>query len=116
MSAYKAILTTLVNEMVRLSCVSIEFQSQHGIGSKFTVLLPITDKAIKEVPVGITPDLSDATSDADTDFSGYDDNARAEGLPLILLVGDNTDVIDYIGICIQHEYRLITASQGMKES
>ena len=96
----------LVREYVRLLQGHISVESDFGKGSVFKVVLPLTndaplaaDMAIKPVPFQPIP----ATETIDQ-LAGIQ--------PLVLIIEDQTDVANFIGQCLEKEYRLAFAPNG----
>ncbi len=105
----------LVKELVALMGGQIQVESKLGIGSTFTVTLPVSNKAEmrqfkKEDFGGGSEDLSPQTRD----FSKIQPTTSpAESLlPLLLLVEDNPDVSRYISSLLAGEYRIHLAPDG----
>ena len=103
---------SLVNEIIKLLGGSISVKSSPGQGAEFTVLLPVIHKSVSRTkPVSpkaavLPEDLTEHSEISETS------TANEEELPLVLIVEDNADVTHYIGISINHAYRIATASDG----
>ncbi|MEO0628653.1 MAG: ATP-binding protein, partial [Bacteroidota bacterium] len=98
----------LTRELVRLLGGRIEVKSELGLGTTFTVLLPIKQEA----------DVQEFTpSDIDQDrqvaaFSHTQESSRSASLPSLLIIEDNLDVVEYLSLCLQSNYQLAFAYNG----
>ncbi|MCO4822664.1 MAG: response regulator [Flavobacteriaceae bacterium] len=103
---------SLVKELVKLMDGEITVLSEVNKGSIFTVLLPITnDAAIAKTFSGqSSEEWSERTFY--TEFNDSDDEIHNKDAPLILVVEDNLDVLHYISVSLQKEYRIVNASNG----
>ncbi len=102
---------TLAKELVKLTGGTISVASEPGIGTIFTVLLPVVRTA-KVVP---TAKLHES------DFSNLENVSkptpaiqvtRSSSLPTLLIIEDNPDVVKYISLILQNSYQLLTAPNG----
>jgi len=91
----------LVKEWVSLLGGSVEASSQAGEGAAFSILLPITNEALPEMPAG---------------QSSYEPGSGKQGASVarssILIIEDNADVVQYLRICLAPHYRLEFAYNG----
>lgn len=101
---------TLARDLTQLMGGSISAESPNpvsgsGVGSVFSVLLPITNQAprMAEMPAQ-PPTLAPAPAPA----ASTDKRA----LPLLLIVEDNAAVLDYLRLCLYPHFRLATATDG----
>jgi signal transduction histidine kinase/DNA-binding response OmpR family regulator/streptogramin lyase len=97
---------SLTKELVDLLDGNIEVDSIEGVGTAFTVHLPVRKEAeqamataIIDIPVWEEEDTSSRTDTSD-------------GLPSILIVEDNADVRHYIQLSLAGKYQTILASDG----
>ena len=102
----------LVKELVHLLQGEIKVESLPGKGSKFHVLLPVKQQA----PEGIKRSFSKSPTH---DVPGLEDNIALtspvpnQGMPKLLIIEDNFDVIEYIQICLRDQYEMYTAPNGV---
>ena len=104
----------LVYELVNLLNGQIEVQSELGIGSTFTVMLPISNIAKNtELPV-IKRDLTDkAEIEPDDEKMPILSNQEiAEDKPILLVIEDNKDVIYYLNTFLENDYYVEFATNG----
>jgi signal transduction histidine kinase/DNA-binding response OmpR family regulator len=100
---------TLVSAYTKLHKGRIKLRSEKGQGSTFSILLPLGND---HFPV----DKSHEGSEVDVvatgkQTTGYEFNLRS-GKPLVLLVEDNADMIDFIVVSLREKYNFITAENG----
>jgi DNA-binding response OmpR family regulator len=90
---------------------TIEVESTLGIGSTFTVKIPITNKAVKTLDAKITvePPLKKMTSSTKIEPSIFDETSE---LPLALIIEDNDDVAHYLKTCLKGTYQTLHANNG----
>ena len=105
----------LTKELVKLLGGRIEVESQEEEGTAFTIFLPISRKAEQRTAISDTPSFKPmvdlipegSTLAAETMIENTD-------LPLALLVEDNKDVLQYLSACLQGQYRLEKARNGLE--
>lgn len=111
---------TLTKELVKLLGGSIEVESKVKEGTRFTIRLPITQKAekqaisenaVQEEYTGFPDSIPGLEITSNTaDFS--DSTAQNNHLPLTLIIEDNKDVVTYLISCLDKDYRLEVAYNG----
>jgi DNA-binding response OmpR family regulator len=106
----------LVKEYINLLKGTIQVKSKTGKGTSFLMTLPVTHGApLRQV------DLKDSKKNFNT-FPEKDEriiiaeSQAAEdiqdGLPLLLIVEDNNDVVEYLLSVLNHKYQAIVARNG----
>lgn len=89
---------SLVKSLVELHNGSIELQSHEGMGSHFTVCIPIDKKT--EEPV-VAP------------VAGVESESSNKG-PVVVIVEDNDDIREYIAEILHKDYEVFSASNGQE--
>ncbi|MCB0676490.1 MAG: response regulator [Saprospiraceae bacterium] len=108
-------------ELVKLMKGRVEVKSKVGRGSEFTVVLPVNRKAPRKAleapparplrllepePRSNPPAVSDQPPKLQPS-AGSD-----ASLPLVLLIEDNPDVVQYLRSCLQDQYQIQVATNG----
>ena len=103
----------LVNELVKLMEGRIGIESEPGMGTRFTVLLPIKNQA-EVVPTAFLKKLNIDTEANPATQRKTNQSAKKlpADVPLVLIVEDNEDVARYISSCLESSYRLAIARDG----
>jgi len=104
----------LTKELVKLLEGKIEVESQLGEGTTFTVYLPVRQQAPKvasATPLHATPYRPQLTKEQQIPA---DQQALKSDQALALLIEDNEDVLHYLVGCLQNQYRLETALDGLQ--
>lgn len=104
---------TLVKEYVRLLGGEISVQSTQGKGTEFTLLLPLTQAALRVaaplsglLPAGATA-FDDVTPERQAEGTAFDSN-----LPVLLLVEDNGELRHFLQSILAGQYKVISARNG----
>ncbi|WP_422081983.1 response regulator [Ulvibacterium sp.] len=108
----------LTKELVELHKGHISVASEEGKGTVFTVVLPITRERFKKADIILEDEKTQKVRDlhnvvparafADSEIPG----AKTKGLPILLIVEDNTDVRAYIRKQLQDTYEIEEANNG----
>ena len=101
----------LTRELVDLLRGTIEVDSEIGIGTTFTVTLPVSESGFSKEELAETPD------DSQEDQAVERETVMAEQpgkviLPEVLIVEDNHDLISYISEQLRPEYSILEAVNG----
>lgn len=103
----------LTRELVELMGGAIEVTSEPGQGTSFTVQLPVTNNAPLQADNGPLPmpriQVEEVQQVPDEVISA---NAETEGLPYLLLMEDNPDVVRYTASLLKDHYRIAVARDG----
>lgn len=111
----------LVHELVTLHHGSIQCKSSRGVGTTFTVTIPINKKAYPQQEID-TSVISKAV-DYETMRSLTDDSTPTPGIkqervvvkanvPTMLIVEDNADLLELMKQALSKHYRVVTAKNG----
>ena len=111
----------LVHELVTLHHGSIRCKSSRGVGTTFTVTIPINKKAYPQQEID-TSVISKAV-DYETMRSLTDDSTPTPGIkqervvvkanvPTMLVVEDNADLLELMKQALSKHYRVVTAKNG----
>ncbi|WP_162415527.1 hybrid sensor histidine kinase/response regulator transcription factor [Cyclobacterium roseum] len=99
----------LTKDLVELMGGTIKVESHAGMGSTFTVHLPITLAAPKATEQDLSqffqPSLPYALKD-------IDEKAQDLDLPLVLIIEDNLDVANYLKMALKNKYHCLHALNG----
>ncbi len=106
----------LASELVKLMKGKIRVISEEGKGAEFTVSLPLTNTATASKDHGISAINQESInagipktvspSESGTFFK------KEDHLPLLLIVEDNSDVVEYLRAILEKNYRIELASNG----
>lgn len=106
--------------LVELHHGTIDVESELGIGTKFTVRLPVSKEAflLTEIYEEVTSDdiIKDdifITQEADTAYS-YDKSQALTKEETILIVDDNQDLVNYLSDNLSKNYNIDVAYDGME--
>ena len=104
----------LTKELIEAYQGNISVESQLEKGSTFTVILPINQNAQLIEHVVLETDTSNflKTPNEEIEESPPVLEDPSSGLPIVLIVEDNKDVMTYIKSCLQDSFQLHTAQNG----
>lgn len=103
----------LTRELVELMNGAIEVQSVVGQGTSFFVHLPVTNHAPIQADNNLPQSILFQMEEADPEEELIND-AEREGLPYLLLIEDNPDVVRYTTSLLSDHYRMEVARDGEK--
>ncbi|MCB0631761.1 MAG: response regulator, partial [Lewinella sp.] len=111
-------------ELVHLMDGTIEVSSERGLGTTFTVDLPIRNNsaiphAESPLVLEVMPEFSqyygEATSnDTKTSPIPVPEQMESSEQPLLLIIEDHTEVASYLRVCLQDNYQLEFAADGQE--
>ena len=93
---------SMVKDFVELHSGSVKVDSELKKGTTFSVTLPFED-------VQLVSDLQLFERDEDQNF---DDQQESKLVPLLLLIDDNRDVLDFLTLSFESEFRILRAENG----
>lgn len=102
----------LVKELVQLLNGKIKVQSEYGRGSVFQVVLPIHNEAPKNKTLQSLPAFTTNKEHEFTSSRKPVSEDKDQEQPLVLVIEDNYDVVEYINACLQADYRVVSAPNG----
>lgn len=97
---------TIVKEFTNLLKGQIEFESTEGIGSRFQIVLPISTEA--SIQHGL-----DVGKNSGMTFSKYA-ITDVDEKPILLIVDDNLDIIQYLQVLLNDNYQVVIAKSGFE--
>lgn len=104
---------SLTKELISLHKGEISVSSQLGVGTDFTVQIPINKESFLEYEFEeeIVVDLEASSNPTKQEFK---ENNNTELLTTILLVDDNEDMLYSLQILMEKSYKVYTANNGLK--
>ena len=101
---------TLVNEYLKLMKGSIQVTSSQEEGSEFVIALPVTNDAQVDEMVPVKGTYTRFEKKSIPQFRTIDSGS---GLPRLLIVEDNKELIEYLKGLLGGEYQILTAENGI---
>lgn len=109
----------LTKELVKILGGEIDVKSTLGKGTEFTILLPISNKAVIEEAVNESSRIifnkmafsSGSATESEIEILA---DRKDDHLPLVLIIEDNEDVKTYLTSCLKEDYRLALAANGQE--
>lgn len=102
----------LTKELAELHRGGISVSSREGIGSVFTLTLPVSREAFSDLPVSVDESYEEipgqTTRTAQENLPVDADDSR----PLILVAEDNADMQRFIFDLLKHRYRVVCVNNG----
>ena len=104
----------LTKEFVKLMHGDIEVDSELGVGTTFSIKLPITNNST--VSEAFSPIEAPTIQAADMVISNVPQNIGnlKNEKPLLLIVEDNIDVQQFLIACLKEDYQLLIEDNGQK--
>lgn len=106
----------LTKELIELHSGIIEVESQLGLGTRFRIYLPLGRDHLQDEEITLSKTdwvsrdpilpLPEPTPAPDPAADGE------EGLPLVLVLDDNQDMLDYLQVQLQGDFRILKAQTG----
>ena len=108
----------LTKELVKLLDGKIAVESEEGKGTQFTVELPISNNAPLREEVEMT-DIGESTlpftsTAADKEVMVAEETAYLQERPVLLIIEDNADVVQYLKSLLAKDYRMEVAVNGQE--
>lgn len=101
---------TIVSEYVKLMGGSIKVSSSPGLGSEFTITLPVANNAEIGEKVTVSGRAVEKESDRHTENGTI---GTVSIKPRLLIVEDNTELREYLIRLLENEYHVLTAAYGI---
>ncbi|MDE6371519.1 MAG: substrate-binding domain-containing protein [Duncaniella sp.] len=105
---------SLVKAFVELHGGSIDVESRLGVGTEFTIVLPLKHVAASSTPAEVERNIT--AVDVEAELGRIECVGASEDVdssrPLILVIDDNADIRRMLDQVLRDEYRMIFASNG----
>ena len=106
---------SLTRDLVHLHHGEISFESEEGVGTTFTITLPIDKASFSEEEIDdqytVTPSENESTEL--TEMSDKEDNAPSvQTMGKVLVVEDNDDILAILRHLLSTKYQVLTAYNG----
>ena len=100
----------LTRELITLMNGTVSVESEPGVGTQFTITLPVTNEApLKEKMTEIeTLEFTDSAERFQINKLPPDNTSA----PVVLIVEDNRDLTEYLQHILATEYRVVSAADG----
>jgi len=102
----------LVKELCNLMEGKVEVRSRPGKGTTFTVSVPVGIPAQCPVKTGLPENNVLPGTAGIGDTAANSGNLPGKARPLVLIVEDNRDLLDFLCILLAPQYRVLTAVNG----
>jgi signal transduction histidine kinase/DNA-binding response OmpR family regulator len=111
---------SLVKQLVTIHLGVVDFESHIGQGTSFRIIIPIDEQAYQQVEEKhsdvVTEALEKEVAPHKTELSKINDNEvkHEPGKPMLLLVEDNNDMLEFLSKSFKSQYNVFTASNGIE--
>ena len=103
----------LSKELVELHSGKIDVKSELGKGTSFNVLLPLGKGHLKDEDILTNTDHSFKEIANESTEIKYENKSEEDiNLPLLLIIDDNKDIVEYIQLLLEGKYRFLNANDG----
>lgn len=105
---------SLSKELIELHSGKIEAESELNKGTSFHLLIPLGKGHLKEEQIipsldyTFSNEIPQETNSTENDTEGVHEDTQ----PLVLIVDDNKDIVDYIQVSLNGKYRFLKAFDG----
>lgn len=104
---------SLSRELVRIHNGFITLKSQEGVGTELTILLPlIKEDPEKKVSVEIQDMKLSSIDGGDDEEIEFKDSQPDNGNPILLILEDNRELLEFIKSIFAEDYNLLFAEDG----
>ena len=105
---------SLCKELIELHRGKIRVESELEKGSQFFIYLPLGRSHLKDKEVSLTRDRLPKQNPILPEVTQSEEKAaiKESSLPLVLLIDDNQDILDYIQLQLKTHFQFIIANNG----